>query len=66
VGLPKYNDMKNIFKSITTELKQVKWPTWKEILEMTIYVLIIGIIIALMMLALDLGFAKIRDWFLNI
>ena len=58
--------MKNIFKQIGTELKMVKWPTWKEILNMTIYVLIICAIIALMMLVLDLGFAKIRDWFLNI
>lgn len=66
MGLPKYNNMKNIFKEVKTELKQVKWPTWKEILNMTIYVLIICAIIALMMVALDLGFAKIRDWFLNI
>lgn len=55
-----------MFKQIATELKQVKWPTWKEILNMTIYVLIICAIIALMMLTLDIGFAKIRDWFLNI
>ena len=58
--------MKNIFRQIKIELKQVKWPTWKEILNMTIYVLVISVIIALMMLTLDIGFAKIRDWFLNI
>jgi len=66
VGLPKDKNMKNIFRQIKIELKQVKWPTWKEILNMTIYVLVISVIIALMMLTLDIGFAKIRDWFLNI
>ena len=58
--------MKNIFKEIQLELKQVKWPTGKEILNMTIYVIILCAILALIMLFLDLGFAWIRDWFLNI
>jgi preprotein translocase SecE subunit len=53
-------------RSIITELKNTQWPTKKEILEMTLYVLIIGGILALTMLFLDLGFAKARDWFLNI
>jgi len=58
--------MKNIFKEIGVELKKVKWPTWKEVINMTIYVIILCSIIALMMVVLDLGFARIRDWFLNI
>ncbi|HQA99176.1 MAG TPA: preprotein translocase subunit SecE [Candidatus Dojkabacteria bacterium] len=53
-------------RSIRTELKNTQWPTKKEIVEMTLYVLIIGGILALTMLFLDLGFAKVRDWFLNI
>ncbi|MGI6484624.1 MAG: preprotein translocase subunit SecE [Candidatus Dojkabacteria bacterium] len=53
-------------RNIRTELKNTQWPTKKEILEMTLYVLVIAGILALMMLFLDLGFAKIRDWFLNI
>lgn len=58
--------MKNIFKEIQIELKQVKWPTWKEAINMTLYVLAIGIIVSLVMVVLDLGFARIRDWFLNL
>ena len=53
-------------RSIRTELKNTQWPTKKEIVEMTLCVLIIGGILALTMLFLDLGFAKVRDWFLNI
>ena len=53
-------------RSIRTELKNTQWPTKKEIVEMTLYVLVIAGILALMMLFLDLGFAKVRDWFLNI
>ena len=53
-------------RNIRTELKNTQWPTKKEMLEMTLYVLVIAGILALMMLFLDLGFAKIRDWFLNI
>ena len=53
-------------RSIVTELKNTQWPTKKEILNMTLYVLAIAGILALTMLFLDLGFAKIRDWFLNI
>jgi preprotein translocase SecE subunit len=69
VGLPKEYLIKKIMKflrNIRTELKNTQWPTKKEILEMTLYVLVIAGILALMMLFLDLGFAKIRDWFLNI
>ena len=51
-------------RSIRTELKNTQWPTKKEIVEMTLYVLIIGGILALTMLFLR--FAKVRDWFLNI
>lgn len=53
-------------RSIIAELKNTEWPTKKEILHMTLYVLAIASIMALTMLVLDLGFAKIRDWFLNI
>ncbi len=56
----------NLFKKIINELKNTTWPTKKEVFTMTLYVLAIAGILSLMMLFLDLGFAKVRDWFLNI
>jgi len=67
VGLPEIQKMKNnIIKNIISELKKTKWPTWKQVVIMTIYTLIICGIITLLILGLDLGLYKIRDWFLNV
>lgn len=55
-----------IFRNIITELKNTTWPTWKEILNMTLYTLAIAILIALIMTGLDLILAALRDWFLKI
>jgi len=53
-------------KNIVNELKNTTWPSKKEILNMTLYVLAIASILTVIMLFLDLGFAGVRDWFLNI
>ena len=65
-GPAKYTKKMNIFRNIVTELKKTKWPTWKQIGILTIYTLIICGIITLLILGLDLGLYKIRDWFLNV
>ncbi|MHC1716683.1 MAG: preprotein translocase subunit SecE [Candidatus Dojkabacteria bacterium] len=57
--------MKTI-KNIFTELKATKWSSKTEILQMTIYTVILCGILAAIMLGLDLVLFKIRDWFLNI
>ncbi|HRY74521.1 preprotein translocase subunit SecE [Candidatus Dojkabacteria bacterium] len=54
------------FKNIVNELKNTTWPNKKDILNMTLYVLAIAGILTIVMLSLDLGFAEVRDWFLNI
>ncbi|HNW33076.1 MAG TPA: preprotein translocase subunit SecE [Candidatus Dojkabacteria bacterium] len=54
------------FKNIVNELKNTTWPNRKDILNMTLYVLAIAGILTIVMLSLDLGFAEVRDWFLNI
>ncbi|HPQ78943.1 MAG TPA: preprotein translocase subunit SecE [Candidatus Dojkabacteria bacterium] len=56
----------NALKNIVNELKNTTWPSKKEILNMTLYVLAVASILTIIMLFLDLGFAEVRDWFLNI
>ena len=46
----------SIFKDIKAELKQTTWPTKKELVNTSIYVLAICAIIALLILVLDLFF----------
>ena len=53
-------------KNIWIELKKSKWPSKKEILQLTIYTLILCGIIASIMVGLDFIFFAIRDWFLNL
>jgi preprotein translocase SecE subunit len=55
--------MKN---KILTELKNTTWPTGRQLVNLTIYTLILCGIIALLVLVLDLAFFELRDWFLNI
>ncbi len=55
-----------MFKNIKTELKNSTWPSKKDILHMSIYVLLFCILISLLMVFLDLGLAHVRDWFLKI
>lgn len=57
--------MKTI-KNIITELKSTKWPSKLEILQMTIYTIILCAVLAAVMVGLDLVLFKVRDWFLNI
>lgn len=53
-------------KNIWLELKKSKWPSKKEILQLTVYTLILSGIIAIVMVGLDLVLFNIRDWFLNL
>jgi len=64
VGLPKNKYMK--IKNIITELKATKWPSKREILQMTVYTVVLCGILAAIMVGLDLLLFEARDWFLNI
>jgi len=57
--------MKTI-KNIITELKSTKWPSKLEILQMTIYTIILCAVLAAIMVGLGLVLFKVRDWILNI
>ena len=50
------------FKSIRKEMKQVVWPTGKDILKSTIAVLIMCIFLALFFEGIELLMALIKGW----
>ena len=53
-------------KNILTELKNSKWPSKMEVVQLTVYTVLLCAIIAAIMVGLDLILFKIRDWFLNV
>lgn len=50
------------FKSIRKEMKQVVWPSGKEILKSTIAVLIMCIFLGLFFKGIELLMAVVREW----
>lgn len=58
--------MQKVFGSIIAELKKTKWPTKIDTLNLTIYVIAFCGALALIMVGLDVVFAELRNWFLNI
>lgn len=50
------------FKSIRKEMKQVVWPSGKEILKSTIAVLIMCIVLGLFFKGIELFMAVVREW----
>lgn len=59
---PKKEKKDGFFKSIRKEMKQVVWPTGKEILKSTIAVLIMCIFLALFFEGIELLMALIKGW----
>ncbi len=51
-------------KEAKAEMKYVKWPTKNQVISYTVAVIIISLIIAIYLGALDLMFSKILDWFI--
>jgi len=47
------NKIRKSIKKLTNEYKQVKWPTPKQAINLTIFVLILSAIITLIILGLD-------------
>jgi preprotein translocase SecE subunit len=56
-----FNKLKKTIKDILGEYKQVKWPSLKETINLTIFVLIISAIITLSIMGLDALFFKLRS-----
>ena len=58
--------IKNAWKGFRSELKKIVWPTWKQVLKNTGIVLVIVIVCAAVILALDVafreGFDALVEW----
>ena len=56
-------DIKGYFRESYNELvHKVTWPTWSELQNSAILVLVATLIIALIVAAMDLGFSKIMEF----
>jgi preprotein translocase subunit SecE len=54
--------LRNYFKEAFTELFQkVSWPTWAELQNSTIIVMVASLIIALMVFAMDITFQNVMN-----
>ena len=53
------NGIQRYFRETGGELRRVSWPTWPEARRMTIIVIVVLIIMALFLYAVDLGAAWI-------
>ena len=49
--------VKNAWKGFRSELKKIVWPTWKQVFKNTLVVLVIVIICAVVIGALDYAFS---------
>jgi preprotein translocase subunit SecE len=49
---------KSAWKGFKSELKNITWPSWKQVLKNTLVVLLIVIICAVVIGALDFAFSK--------
>lgn len=61
----KVKNNKTFFKDFKAELKRVTWPTPKQVLNNTIGVVVIVIIVAIIVFALDLAFESVNKYGIN-
>lgn len=54
-----------LWSEVVTEIKKVTWLTRREIVNLTIMVLIVTIIVGLILGGIDYGFSYIIQWFIN-
>jgi len=56
-------NIKGYFKESFTELvHKVTWPTWNELQNSTVLVMVASLIIALIVAAMDAGFSRIMEF----
>jgi len=53
------------FKDIIGELKQVTWPTWKQLMVTTGAVLVFIMIMAVIVGLFDFGLGRLLNWMVN-
>jgi preprotein translocase subunit SecE len=54
--------LKNYFKEAFNELfHKVSWPTWAELQDSTIIVMVASLIIAVLVFAMDISFQKVMQ-----
>ncbi len=60
-------NIKGYFKESFTELvHKVTWPTWNELQNSTVLVMVASLIIALIVAAMDAGFSRIMEFIYNL
>ena len=58
--------VKKSFNDIRLELKRVTWPTWKELINYTMTVLVVCAIMGILIYALDMVLSRVLLLTLNI
>lgn len=58
--------MKNFLIGVLAEMKRVKWPTPRELVNLVLFTVIACAIIAIIMLGLDVFFLNIQEILLNL
>ncbi len=61
----KANPIVNYFKDVKGEMKKVAWPTFKQVKNNTIIVIVAVIIVGAIIALLDFGFAKGFEFIIN-
>ncbi len=54
------------FRESLTELSKVVWPTRKQVLEMTVAVLLLSVIVGALLGIFDFGLSKGLGWLINL
>ena len=58
--------IKKWFRDLVSESKKVVWPTWKQVLNNTLIVIVCILVVGVFVWVLDIAFATIRDLFVSI
>lgn len=57
-------DARTFFKEAKQELKKVNWPTRKETVRLTLFVIVLSLVVAAFLGALDIVFLKVLELFI--
>lgn len=54
------------FRELVSEGKKVVWPTWKQVVNNTLVVIVCILVVGIFVWALDIAFATIRDLLVSV
>lgn len=57
-----FEKISNMYKAIVSELSKCTWPTWNELYESTVLVIVSSIILSLFVLVVDLVIQNIVNY----